>query len=660
MKPHCYCLLIVFLLFLSSLSLQAQTESDSLRNLLENDPPDTVKIDTYIALHKAVLAEDTTQAMEYLRQAITLSEKIDEKRRLSWAYLQMVNYVRTRGRLQEAKKILAEVEKQLPFVHYPKIEATYFMEYGIVKHTEGMYDQAMDFYLNALSGYETLGDTAGIAKCYSNIGNCYWELEKMDNALDYFFKALQLIESGTEYDAIAGFLGNIGLIYRAKQEYEKALEYYQQSLEISRKHGFKFDAAITLQNMGVLYQKQGDLDLALKYIEESYALSREIDDQIGVLYSSHGVGAILGSMGNYQEAIVRLEQALQMAEELNIKEEIKNIYMSLAEAYEKMGKYRLSLENRKLYETWKDSIASENHLNQIKELEVKYETEKKNQQIALLTVEKELQASEARQQAAWKKALTGGIILITIIGGMIILMLRQRLKNQKTLAAKNEEIKASHFKRQLSELEMKALRAQMDPHFIFNCMNSINRMILSGEGDSASRYLTKFAKLIRLMLENSENPTVSLEDELSMLEAYIQLEALRFKGKISYRMSVDEAIDQENTYLPSMVLQPFIENAIWHGLMHKEGEGMIHIMIHEEENILKCTIEDNGVGREKALALKEKTVLKGKSMGLKITEERLKLLSKEGLQQLIRITDLKDTLDRAIGTRVDVAIPIHS
>src|SRR5690606_3319212 len=135
----------------------------------------------------------------------------------------------------------------------------------------------------------------------------------------------------------------------------------------------------------------------------------------------------------------------------------KNIYMSLAEAYEKMGNYRLSLENRKLYETWKDSIASENHLAQIKELEVKYETEKKNQQIALLTVERELHASEARQQAAWKKALTGGIILITIIGGMIILMLRQRLKNQKTIAAKNEEIKTSHFKRQLSELEMKAL-----------------------------------------------------------------------------------------------------------------------------------------------------------------------------------------------------------
>jgi LytS/YehU family sensor histidine kinase len=325
-----------------------------------------------------------------------------------------------------------------------------------------------------------------------------------------------------------------------------------------------------------------------------------------------------------------------------------------------MGKYRLSLENRKVFETWKDSIASENHLNQIKELEVKYETDKKNQQIALLTTERELQALEARQQATWKKALIGGILLITIIAGMVILMMRQRLKTQKVLAVKNEEIKTSHFRQKLSELEMKALRAQMNPHFIFNCMNAINRMILSRESDDASRYLTKFAKLIRLMLENSENPTVSLEDELSMLEAYIQLEAMRFKGKISYQISVDEAIDQENTDLPSMVLQPFIENAIWHGLMHKEGEGFIKISITEEEHVLKCVIEDNGIGREKALALNEKSVLKRKSMGLKITEERLRLLGKAGLQQLIRITDLKDALNHALGTRVDVTIPIHN
>jgi LytS/YehU family sensor histidine kinase len=207
---------------------------------------------------------------------------------------------------------------------------------------------------------------------------------------------------------------------------------------------------------------------------------------------------------------------------------------------------------------------------------------------------------------------------------------------------------------------MKALRAQSNPHFIFNCLNSINRMILSGEADDASRYLTKFSKLIRLILENAEYTTVSLKNELAMLESYIQLEALRFKGKISYKISVDATIEPESIHLPSMVLQPFVENAIWHGLMHKENDdkGMIAIVIREEEGRLLCTIEDNGVGREKAKVLREKSILKSKSMGIKITEERLRLLSKEQLKQWIRITDLKDSLDQVLGTRVDIMVPI--
>ena len=183
-------------------------------------------------------------------------------------------------------------------------------------------------------------------------------------------------------------------------------------------------------------------------------------------------------------------------------------------------------------------------------------------------------------------------------------------------------------------------------------------MMLTDEGDGASRYLTKFAKLIRMMLENSENPTVSLEDELIMLNAYLQLESLRFKEKLRYEISVDDRIDREMTHLPPMVLQPFIENAIWHGLMPKQGEGMIKIAIQEESGVLKCIIEDNGVGREKALNLAESKVLKKQSLGLHITEERLKLLNKEQLKDLIRITDLKDSTNRALGTRVDVLIPI--
>jgi LytS/YehU family sensor histidine kinase len=252
--------------------------------------------------------------------------------------------------------------------------------------------------------------------------------------------------------------------------------------------------------------------------------------------------------------------------------------------------------------------------------------------------------------------------LITLLAGSVIYTTHQRLKNQKLLAEKDKEIKEVNFKQQLSELEMKALRAQINPHFLYNCMNSINRMILEKENEMASQYLAKFSKLVRLILENAEKPTVSLQNELAMLEAYINLEGLRFKGKINYTISVDESVDPDATYLPSMVLQPFVENAIWHGLMNKKNgvSGMIKISVKEENEILNCSIEDNGIGREAARELREKSVLKTKSMGMKITEERLKLIAKEGWEKLVHIIDLKDQLNQALGTRVEITIPLYN
>ena len=314
---------------------------------------------------------------------------------------------------------------------------------------------------------------------------------------------------------------------------------------------------------------------------------------------------------------------------------------------------------REKYHALTTVFFSEEKVKHINELQTKYETAEKDKQITILATDKEVQAKETQRQATLKNAFIVGGALLALVGALFLLMFRQRLKNQKALAAKSDEIKKAHFKQQLGELEMKALRSQMNPHFIFNCMNSINRMILSGDIDGSSLYLTKFAKLIRLMLENSEKPRVPLEKELDMLESYIQLQSLTNKGKIKYEISVDPEVDKEAIHIPSMVLQPFIENAIWHGLMNKKDEeGQIKVVIKEDDDLLKCMIEDNGIGREKALELKKQAVLKNKSMGLSITTKRLQLLSKEALREMVQFTDLKDPSDQPLGTRVDVLIPI--
>jgi len=339
---------------------------------------------------------------------------------------------------------------------------------------------------------------------------------------------------------------------------------------------------------------------------------------------------------------------------------LQNLYQRLAELSAAKNDFRAAYSFNQLSQQWKDSVLNESTFQKINELQTKYETEKKDKQISLLAKESELQAKEAQRQATLKQAFIGGLILVALLAGLIVYTSLQKLKNQKNITKKDNELREARFMHETATLEMKALRAQINPHFLFNCINSINLMIVDGEKENASQYLTKFSNLIRQILENTEKSTVSLQSEMVLLESYIQLEALRFKEKINYEISIDNRIAKEDTYLPSMVLQPFIENAIWHGLMHKgdDEKGMIRILVTEKDETLLCTIEDNGVGREKAKELSEKSLLKSKSMGIKITEDRLRLLSNERLKELIHITDLKDVVNKALGTRVEISIPI--
>ncbi len=655
---------IVILLFLTVMLSQfrvfAQNKTDSLIALLKANPPDSTQVDLYISLHKSLFSEDTTQAMAYLRKAINLSEKIDDKKRICKGYLQLDYYLWRKGSYEDAMQALVEVRKQNDILKDPEIEATYYIERGVVYSLLGDYDKAVKDLFQALTKYEALNDSVGMGKCYTNIGSAYFRLQNIEKALQYYLQGLEVARNIGNKQGEANALGNIALVYRTKRDYAHALEYCQQSLKINQELGALEDARIDLYNIGLLYQQLEKLDSALFYFKNAKELAIKINSKRGILYANHAIAVIEAISGNYILSNKMLDEALELARALAMKEEMKNIYLSYSYNYEETGNFKLALNYRKEFEKWKDSLINKNHLNQIAELETKYETEKKDKQITLLAKEKEIQQKETDRQATLKKAFSVGFLFMCVLSVLLFYIFRQRLRNQKLLAAKNEEIKEANFKRQLSELEMKALRAQINPHFLFNCMNSINRMILEGEPENASRYLSKFSKLVRLILENSETNQVSLENELAMIESYIQLEELRFKEKISYSILVDHEIEPENTFLPPMILQPFVENAIWHGLMHREEKenGKINIIVKEEGNRLFCSIEDNGVGREKAKALRQNSVWKSKSMGMKITEERLRLLSKEKLQELIHITDLKGRDEEALGTRVDINIPV--
>ena len=236
-------------------------------------------------------------------------------------------------------------------------------------------------------------------------------------------------------------------------------------------------------------------------------------------------------------------------------------------------------------------------------------------------------------------------------------LLQKQTENELQIQKLESEKTKKELEHQATELEMQALRAQMNPHFIFNCLSSINRFILKNKTEEASDYLTKFSRLIRMVLNNSKCAFISLEDELETLRLYLEMERLRFKNSFDYSFSYKNAVDVGNIFIPPLLLQPFAENAIWHGLMHKQEKGFLNFDFRAEENFLMCIITDNGVGREQAEFLKSKSAENQKSMGLKITSERLSLLNSNSNEQtFFTIEDLTDENGNAIGTSIHLKI----
>ena len=232
-------------------------------------------------------------------------------------------------------------------------------------------------------------------------------------------------------------------------------------------------------------------------------------------------------------------------------------------------------------------------------------------------------------------------------------------QNKVVEAQKIKQIETA-FEQKIAETEMTALRAQMNPHFIFNCLNSIKLYTLENDSQTASEYLTIFSQLIRLVLENSRSEKVSLQKELETLRLYIELEAMRFKDKVKYQINISPEIDQQYIDIPPLLLQPYVENAIWHGLMHKKEGGNICINVSlPSEQCLQIEITDDGVGRKLAAEYKSKSATRQKSFGLKMTSERIDIINQVyHIKADVMIVDLKDGMNNACGTKVIIKIPV--
>lgn len=519
----------------------------------------------------------------------------------------------------------------------------------------GDYEKALNTALKSMKIKEKKGNELDIAMSLINIGGILVKLDNDDEALTKYLKALAIFKKNNASTYYGKCLNNVGSIYKRKGQFETARHYYLQAQQQFEATGEKENLASAYRYLAAIDIKESKNSAALENYQKSLTLCKAYQDQHGMAISRIGIAEALKNKGDLQGAIRHLKEALTNAEDIGATELKRDAHLSLSECYELQRNTSAALSEYKIYTRLSDSLLNQEKINNMNEMQVRYETEKKEQEIEILKQKNEIdqleittQHQKIRQQQHF--IIISIVILLLIVTILLLLFNRYRLK-QIAIKEKSE--------RKALQLESRLLRTQMNPHFLFNSLNSIQSYISEADTFMAETYLSKFARLIRNILEHSRKNMVPLEDDLDSLKLYLAIEQLRFKNGFDFYIHMTEDLAQEEYFIPPMMIQPFVENAIIHGIRHKNGQGRIDIRLETDNELLTCEIVDNGVGRKFAEEIRQKNG-KRPSLGMQVTEERIEVLRREmnrGAE--IKIIDLKNENGEPTGTKVILRIPFE-
>ncbi len=538
----------------------------------------------------------------------------------------------------------------------------------------GYYDKAFENYNESYRKAAMANDDKFMSHSLAAIGELYDYAGDHRTALTYYFQSLQHAKG---FNILWHPLGDIGDAYFLLKQYDSAMFYQQQYIRTIESLsndpatlGFKVFPNLSVAE---LYIERREYDKAMPILQ--YHLPNERGQYLGTeMRILLDIEKIYVGKKDFNSAFKYGRELLQIAAKTNQRQYLRDGNQLMFIMYDQLKKTDSAYFYYRLYMDMKDSMAIDQFGKKLILYKAATDDKQKATQIELLkqvTLNSE-QRINIQQAELERKSLMLSLSIGVLVVGLLISILairNSKLKKKKEqlqklilqtnieLEGRKKEQRLVELEKEKAELEMLALRAQMNPHFIFNCLSSINRFILINNTEAASSYLTKFSRLIRMALQHSEKSMITLEKELEMLRHYLDLERLRFKNAFDYSITFINTIDTATIFVPPLIFQPFAENAIWHGLMHKKGMGYLDIALSIEGKILTSIITDNGIGRTEAALLKSKTAEKDKSMGMKITVERLALLNKTIDQQsFFDIEDIKDKEGNTSGTKVELKI----
>ena len=481
------------------------------------------------------------------------------------------------------------------------------------------------------------------------IAEIYTKQGKTNQALSTYQEILSLEKDRNNDEGIAEANKRIGEFYQSKRQNKKALEYYKDAQDVAGRGQDAKQYSEINKNISEVVSDDEALDLRMKSLEKSQETKEpEVENKENLAIANTYL-----ERNQSQTAIPYLKRSLELSDQLGQLEEKGEALKSLSEAYKQQKQFEKAMLTFQKYLAVKDTLINQKEHEIERMLNSNINLSEKQKRIDLLEKDVELNkqtiASLSHEQVAKEERLGRQRILIySLVFGLMLIVVASYVvyKNSQKRRIANQL------------LALKSLRSQMNPHFIFNALNSVNSFISKNDERSANKYLADFSRLMRMVMENSQHDFVPLSQEISILELYLTLEHFRFQEKFDYSFEVDEEIDTDAYEVPPMLIQPYIENAVWHGLRYKMEKGQLNVAFRKNsDKSVSVVIEDDGIGRKKSAELKTINQKTTNSTGIKNTESRIALINELYKKNIkIESSDLLPSEDET-GTMVVIGFP---
>ncbi len=604
-------------------------------------------------------------------EVIRMAETTENLKALGYAWKNKATNQICSGDLQNSIRYFTIAINYLDKSEDLKGVASTLNNLAIAYYRFGYLDSAITLRKKQIAIAFDLKDTLILAATYQGIGSIFLDRTANDSCILYSMKGLEIARRAKLDKLIGQFLVNIGAAHYQANNFAEALSYYRDALPLLEKINDLYNLGNLYNNLGGIYEKF-DLDSAMYFVEKGIEIhekignlpmlaygyqgladlyfskelyqdavdynlkAKEINEQTGQLSNQatvlHNLASCYNKLGQPKLAIPILKKSIEISSAEGYLKNEANANLFLSEAYDAVGDYRQAYQTHLRYTELHDKYINEQKNAVVSELQTKYETEKKDGEIATLSQQAQIQALQISQRNT--QLIGAGVALLVLILGGFAFNQQRKFKHQQAV----------------SDMEQRMLRLQMNPHFIFNALASIQNYILQSDTKESVSYLAKFGKLMRQILEHSREEFITIEEETDMLRNYLEIQQLRFKNRFDFKIEIDKSIDPAEMKIPPLFAQPFVENAIEHGLKDKTSDGLITIRFSPEGKNIRLEVEDNGSGISEGMNIQKEH----KSLATVITRERLSIFE----SKLKRKFDLM-IQNQGTGTLAILSLPMN-